>query len=723
MKIRFYSSTLKIHLIEAIFIYFLTTQQSLHVEAREKPDLYTASDDVIRLTSKTFKPTVFEQNNNVIYVVQFYNTFCGHCQTFSPIYKELATRVKEWKSVIKIAAIDCSKYENVETCSENNIDGYPTILIFPPNPKFKDPKDAPTNLVSLGIEWTIDDIEEALINYVGGLSRSKRHYPKVVDAMQPILVDDVSEIQRLYPRVDEFDAFLNDQHSQQDLLFIVEADKSFLGRKLIIEYFRINAKLELRRILTSNTKLLRKILTDNDYSNLSQAQPLLLRLNSLDPGSLAQVLVRGEASKTLPTVGDPERQDFIMNRFKTFLDHYYFVELKELTGFDVDVDRRKENSHSTISNELDSNSQKQKSELEINYLINSESPESKKIFAQDILKGISYMLTHEIRMKGDIKPSEYNTIRNLLTILRKYLPLESWDPTLFNFVNNLRTKLDEDRYQYDKRGLTNQQMKDLLDFSGSDEARLKYSDEHWVTCHQSDLQHKGYTCSLWLLFHSLTVGEYSKAAPVRSKPTLVLTTMRDYIINFLGCTVCSTNFAKETQNLEASLSARNSSVLWLWNTHNHVNQRLNNERAESERRPLVDVIYPHHKRCRTCYVSNPKNIGSSGRNLDDIDWNLTAILEYMVNLYKPDNIVSPADLTLLLRRVRSKVNYDVVYPDMRGRSSKDLNSSAPEKWNIQSIFSTSDMGICMLLYLLCIVIVAAVCVSLNPRWKTINKTK
>lgn len=701
------------------YIYVVTIETNVNADG---PDLYSSADNILRLKSETFKPTVFQAYNNITHVVQFYNTFCGHCQMFAPVYKELATRVKNWTSVVRIAGIDCSKDENLDVCS--NIEGYPTIFIYPPNAHFQDPNDAPLNLRSLNIQWTVDDIEETIVDYIANLTTSRRQFPYAVTALQPITSADLGDVTRVYPLNTQHD-IVNDHNSLQDLMFVVESEKSYLGRKLIIEYYRIHSKLELRRILLTNKILLRKILTNEEYLKLDNSQPLLLRINNLNSNSKAQILVRGEANHILPTLEESERQDFVYNRFRSFFEHYYSVELKELDGHTTEhrIEARTKKPSSTNEADL----RKQDSELEIHYLVHNDPVGSKRIFSMDLLKGISYMVTHEIRVKGDLNPNEFNTVRNLLTILKKFLPLDRWDATLGDFIDDLRLRLDRNRATYEKDGITGQEMKDLLDFSGADAIRLRYNRESWISCYESDRQHKGYTCSLWLMFHSLTAGEYTKAAPVRSRPTLVLTTMRDYITRFLGCTVCSSNFAKETENLENNLTSRNSSVLWLWNTHNRVNQRLNNEK-QANKRPLSDVIYPSQKRCPDCFKSNPDKIGVDGMTLEDIEWSLTNVLDHLLDVYQPNKVVSPTEMAALLLSIKSKVNYDLVDSDLKhagtrklAKSGADMNRSV-EEWNIQSIFSASDMSICLFLYLSSIVIVAIVCLFLNPKWKRF-KTK
>ena len=116
---------------------------------------------------------------------------------FSPIYKDLARRTRNWTSFVRVAGIDCSTDENVITCSENKIQGYPTILIFPPNARVQDPNDKPLDLRTLNKEWNVDDIEETIIDYVGNLSRTTREFSLVVNALQPIEVSNVQDIKRL----------------------------------------------------------------------------------------------------------------------------------------------------------------------------------------------------------------------------------------------------------------------------------------------------------------------------------------------------------------------------------------------------------------------------------------------------------------------------------------------------------------------------------------------
>ena len=47
-------------------------------------------------------------NSDTLWLVQFYNHWCGHCQRFAPIWKALAEDILDWAPIVKIAAINCA---------------------------------------------------------------------------------------------------------------------------------------------------------------------------------------------------------------------------------------------------------------------------------------------------------------------------------------------------------------------------------------------------------------------------------------------------------------------------------------------------------------------------------------------------------------------------------------------------------------------------------------
>lgn len=64
------------------------------------------------------------------WMVEFYSSWCGHCQHFAPAMKELGMDVKQWSSVIKVGVFECTESkENQKICSKFNVEAYPTIRV------------------------------------------------------------------------------------------------------------------------------------------------------------------------------------------------------------------------------------------------------------------------------------------------------------------------------------------------------------------------------------------------------------------------------------------------------------------------------------------------------------------------------------------------------------------------------------------------------------------
>lgn len=99
-------------------------------EGEQAHSLYDNNDKVFVLTHENFYQTVYDQPyaSNV----EFYNSFCGFCRNFAPIYKAWAAEVYAWKDIVRISAIDCADDANNDICRDMEIMRYPTLKFFPP---------------------------------------------------------------------------------------------------------------------------------------------------------------------------------------------------------------------------------------------------------------------------------------------------------------------------------------------------------------------------------------------------------------------------------------------------------------------------------------------------------------------------------------------------------------------------------------------------------------
>ena len=72
----------------AILLLFLSGFELASTNDEELISLYNENDPVIELTDKNFTSSIHDPD--VAWFVEFYAHWCGHCQRFSPTWKQLA---------------------------------------------------------------------------------------------------------------------------------------------------------------------------------------------------------------------------------------------------------------------------------------------------------------------------------------------------------------------------------------------------------------------------------------------------------------------------------------------------------------------------------------------------------------------------------------------------------------------------------------------------------
>ena len=60
--------------------------------------LYSTTDGIVLLENDTITRTIY--NSPVAWFVEFYSSWCGHCQSFAPSWKRLARQVEGSAKVI-----------------------------------------------------------------------------------------------------------------------------------------------------------------------------------------------------------------------------------------------------------------------------------------------------------------------------------------------------------------------------------------------------------------------------------------------------------------------------------------------------------------------------------------------------------------------------------------------------------------------------------------------
>lgn len=92
-------------------------------DSESVPEAEIDESDVVVLKSANFSDVV-EKNRYVM--VEFYATWCGHCQALKPEYAAAATELKVDEVVL--AKVDAG--EETELAQKFNVEGYPTVFLF-----------------------------------------------------------------------------------------------------------------------------------------------------------------------------------------------------------------------------------------------------------------------------------------------------------------------------------------------------------------------------------------------------------------------------------------------------------------------------------------------------------------------------------------------------------------------------------------------------------------
>ncbi|XP_030062585.1 sulfhydryl oxidase 1 [Microcaecilia unicolor] len=216
-----------------------------------------------------------------------------------------------------------------------------------------------------------------------------------------------------------------------------------------------------------------------------------------------------------------------------------------------------------------------------------------KVYMADLESGLHYSLRVEVSKFSTLAGDKLTALRKYVTVLAKFFPARPYLKNLLQSLDNwLRSRANTQISYSDFRNMVdnNEQVPDAV----------LTSDVTWVGCQGSKSWLRGFPCSVWTLFHVLTVqAAYNDQYQLKETyPLEVLDALRGYVQHFFGCAECAVHFenmAKETMTLVSSM---NEAILWLWSRHNQVNYRLAGAPSEDPQFPKRQ--WPSFDMCPTC---------------------------------------------------------------------------------------------------------------------------
>ncbi|KAL1774942.1 sulfhydryl oxidase 1 [Sigmodon hispidus] len=248
-----------------------------------------------------------------------------------------------------------------------------------------------------------------------------------------------------------------------------------------------------------------------------------------------------------------------------------------------------------------------------------------KIYMADLESSLHYILRVEVGKFSVLEGQHLRALKKFVALLAKYFPGR---PLVQNFLHSINDWLHRQTrkkipYSFFKAALDNR-----------NEGSVVAEKVNWVGCQGSQLHFRGFPCSLWLLFHFLTVQASRHSEDHPQEPAdgqEVLQVMRNYVRFFFGCRDCADHFEQMAASSMDRVTSPRNAVLWLWTSHNRVNARLAGTLSEDPHFPKVQ--WPPRELCLSCHneLSGQEPV-----------WDLDATFQFLKAHFSPANIIMDA---------------------------------------------------------------------------------
>ncbi|XP_033883580.1 sulfhydryl oxidase 1-like isoform X1 [Acipenser ruthenus] len=507
--------------------------------------LYSQTDQVVVLSSDGIDSQLFNSSN--AWLVEFYASWCGHCQRFAPVWKALASDITEWKPAISLAAIDCADKKNRISCAHFEVNRYPTLKFFQAYSEsgskgevLQDTSSSAPKLRQLIIDLLESHVEA---------------WPPACPPLEPASAAELSDFFKT--------------SSEQYLALVFEEASSYVGREVTMDLLQYE-KIAVRRVLRSEEALVSKL-------GVTHFPSCYLHFPN---GTFSRLSVHVEARS------------------------FYIYSLRMLPG----VERGGYKPVMSLAPERNTTADEWRQF------------DRSRVYMADLESSLYYSLRVEVGTHSTISGEPLSALKAYITVLVKYFPGR---PVVMKLLHSLESWLksrDDPELQYTA-------LETVLDNEVQTPDAALPDAWRWVSCQGSQPQFRGYPCSLWTLFHLLTVqAAHSTHTPVPD-PLEVLQAMHGYIQHFFSCRECAAHFKSMAAETMSRVDSLPRSVLWLWSRHNIVNIRLAGAPSEDPKFPKV--LWPPPELCPQCH----------GELKGEHFWKMDRILEFLEDYFSPDRIL------------------------------------------------------------------------------------
>ncbi|KAE8610463.1 hypothetical protein XENTR_v10012136 [Xenopus tropicalis] len=293
--------------------------------------------------------------------------------------------------------------------------------------------------------------------------------------------------------------------------------------------------------------------------------------------------------------------------------------------------------------------------------------DSTKLYMADLESAVHYTLRAEVSRFSHLEGERLDALIAYVSVLRKYFPARPYGTTLLKSIHS---------WLHDRAGkeVLYKDFENVLNNKDEAQNAVLSSSVNYVWCQGSHPNFRGFPCSLWTLFHFLTVqASEDTAAP----PTEVLLGLRGYVKNFFGCRECAGHFESMAAESMNTVNTLDEAILWLWDRHNRVNKRLAGQPSEDPEFPKLP--WPSKTLCPFCQVEDGG---------DELAWDIPNVLNFMKTHYSRQNLANDylEDEEVLLERQKNgtkkevtKPNEDISVEETSDKTESHINLRYPQR--------------------------------------------
>ncbi|KAK4314016.1 hypothetical protein Pmani_014679 [Petrolisthes manimaculis] len=619
--------------------------------------LYNNSDTVVILDVTNFTSIVHNTEN--AWIIEFYNSWCGHCISFAPIWKEFGKDVKAWEHTVKVGVVDCSVDENMPLCREYEIMAYPTIKMF--HAKIG-PGDMGTDL----------------------------HKGLAVTDLSTSLVDFLIEKQKAN---NGSSSWVNLQPFQGSLADLWREAPSTVEHAVIIVDHPVKHNVAAETILDlggySSVLMRYKQLTETGGGT---TQPSLITSNRA--GTEEVIALRDRTRRAITIL--------LMHKFGL---NWGMLPYKSgiLGGGKLKTGSQRDEMEGAGDGQPEEiNSDKLNYEDDLPDTAFTEVVKDDQVFMVDIENAVSYAVRHEVAQHKIITGEALTALLDFLDVLVRYLPAR---PPVHNFLSKLHTFVLNSGDTLD-----GQAFEDTVISLQNKEGSVLPSHQPWIGCQGSEPKYRGYPCGLWTTFHALTVNAVLQDGSKKFyNPKKPLQAIHGFVKHFFSCSHCSQHFqAMYALDAESYVNVADDGILWLWKGHNKVNNRIKGDESEDPKHPKQQ--FPPKSFCPSCWEGDDK-------------FKESAVLAYLKNIYAKGALSFKGTQSFETEPVKNRQAKVMQELERRKRErnpsalrligdQKQLNTIS-EKQNVRVYngnwsFNTTDISLCVFLYAVSTVIIMSV---------------